>query len=86
MGAEQNGTRVVSDLTIENTLASNIRTKLKTVASQRPDDILMRPNEGACTDPDCTDTTHDHSGIACTVEHCTNPAHGHHQEHDDHHH
>ena len=86
MGAEQNGTRVVSDLTIENTLASNIRTKLKTVASQRPDDIPMRPNEGACTDPNCTDTTHNHSGIACTVEHCTNPAHGHHQEHDDHHH
>ena len=36
-----------------------------------------------CNDPDCIDTTHDHYGIACTVEHCTNPAHGHGDEHHD---
>lgn len=30
-----------------------------------------------CTDPNCTDVTHNHYGIACTVEHCDNPAHGH---------
>ena len=42
---------------------------------------------GICNDPECTDTTHDHYGIACTVEHCTNPAHGHGDEHhsDEHH-
>lgn len=30
-----------------------------------------------CTDPNCTDPTHDHYGISCTVEHCTDPNHGH---------
>ena len=30
-----------------------------------------------CTDPNCTDVTHYHYGIACTVEGCENPAHGH---------
>ena len=34
-----------------------------------------------CTDPYCTDSTHDHYGIACTVEHCTNPTHHHGNEH-----
>lgn len=36
-----------------------------------------------CTDPNCTDVTHNHYGIACTVEHCDNPAHGH-GDHDHH--
>ncbi len=37
LGARRDSLRVVSDLTIENTPASNIRNKLENVAAQRPD-------------------------------------------------
>lgn len=82
MGAEQNGTRAISDLTIENTLASNIHNKLETVAGQRPDVSIK------CSDSDCTNTTHDHSGVNCTDANCTNSTHHHNDDHHDdkHHH
>ena len=82
MGAEQNGTRVMSDLTIENTLASNIHNKLATIVSQCPNACKV------CNDPSCTDESHDHSGINCTDKNCTNSTHHHSDEHHDdkHHH
>lgn len=82
MGAEQNGTRAISDLTIENTLASNIHNKLEKFASQCPDVCKV------CNDPACTDESHDHSGINCTDKNCTNSTHHHSDEHHDdkHHH
>ena len=82
MGAEQNGTRAISDLTIENTLASNIHNKLETIVSQCPNACKV------CNDPACTDESHDHSGINCTDKNCTNSTHHHSDEHHDdkHHH
>ena len=38
---------------------------------------------GICTDPECTDKAHDHSGVKCTDENCNNPTH-HHSSHHDH--
>jgi len=54
--------------------------------SQCYEEALLQVH-GICNDPECTNTDHDHYGIACTVEHCTNPAHGHGDQHhsDDHH-
>jgi hypothetical protein len=82
MGAEQNGTRAISDLTIENTLASNIHNKLETIVFQCPNACKV------CNDPSCTDESHDHSGINCTDKNCTNSTHHHNDEHHDdkHHH
>ena len=82
MGAEQNGTRAISDLTIENTLASNIHNKLEIIVSQCPNACKV------CNDPSCTDESHDHSGINCTDKNCTNSTHHHSDEHHDdkHHH
>lgn len=42
LGARRDSVQVVSDLTIENTLDSNIHNKLETVAAQRPDASELR--------------------------------------------
>jgi hypothetical protein len=36
---------------------------------------------GICTDPECTDKAHDHSGVKCTDDHCDNPTHHHSSHH-----
>ena len=77
MGGLDGVVHMMSDLRIQTTQDNNIREKLDMIAAERFAELIH------CDDPDCTDTTHDHYGIACTVEHCTNPAHGH---GDDHHH
>ena len=68
------------------TLYAGAPVDAKNMISQCYDEALLHVH-GICNDPDCTDTTHDHYGIACTVEHCTNPAHGHGDGHhsDEHH-
>ena len=82
LGAQRETTQVISDLTIENTLASNIQKKLENVAAQRPDAPRV------CNDRNCTDKSHDHSGVNCTDDNCTNSTHHHSDEHHDdkHHH
>ncbi len=37
--------------------------------------------KGICTDPNCTDKNHDHSGVNCTDDHCDNPTHHHSRHH-----
>lgn len=80
LGAQRETTQVISDLTIENTLASNIQKKLEIVAAQRPGEFQV------CNDPKCADSAHDHSGINCTDANCTNTTHHHEEHHDDKHH
>ena len=82
LGAEQDDLRIVSDLTMENTLASNIQKKLETIVSQCPNVCK------ACNDPKCTNSAHDHSGVNCTDKNCTNSTHHHNDDHHDnkHHH
>ena len=36
---------------------------------------------GICTDPNCTEKAHDHSGVKCTDDHCDNPTHHHSSHH-----
>ena len=43
--------------------------------------------QGICDNPKCTDASHDHSGVNCTDDDCTNATHHHTNHHnDDHHH
>ena len=81
MGAVRGNIKVIDDMKIETTLASNIHSKMEQFAAQRP---YANPD---CNDPTCTDSTHDHSGIVCTDKNCTNSTHHHNDErHDDKHH
>ena len=82
MGAVRGNLKVMDDMKIETTLADNIHTKMERFAAQRP------CAEQKCDDPTCTDSTHDHSGIVCTDESCTNSTHHHNNDHHDdkHHH
>ena len=53
---------------------------------QRYSEALLHVH-GICNDPNCTDSTHDHSGVNCTDANCTNATHHHSNHHsDDHHH
>ena len=82
MGAVRGNIKVIDDMKIETTLADNIHAKMERFAAQRP------CAEQKCDDPTCTDSTHDHSGIICTDESCTNSTHHHNNDHHDdkHHH
>ena len=71
---------MIDDLKIETTLGSNIHSKIEKFAAQRPDARYV------CNDPACTDSTHDHSGVSCTDDNCTNATHHHDEHHDDDHH
>lgn len=75
MGCSREEIGFMSDLRFENTPEANIREKLDAMAAER----FVMPI--SCTDPECTDTSHDHYGIACTVEGCTNPDHHHDDDH-----
>jgi beta-lactamase regulating signal transducer with metallopeptidase domain len=43
----------------------------------------LRHQQGICDNPICINEAHDHYGISCTVENCSNPTH--HQHNHDHH-
>lgn len=80
MGCTRDGIGIMSDLRMETTPEANIREKLDRMAAER----FVMPI--SCDDPDCTDPSHDHYGIACTVEGCTHPDHQHDDHHEDDHH
>lgn len=80
MSAVLDSITVIDDLKIETTLGSNIHSKIEEFAAQRPDARYV------CNDPACTDSTHDHSGVSCTDDNCTNTTHHHDEHHDDDHH
>ena len=97
MGAVRGNIKVIDDMKIETTLASNIHSKMEQFAAQRPyadqkcdDPTCTNSNHDHtgihCTDAKCTNHTHDHSGVNCTDADCTNSTHHHDEHHEDNHH